>query len=151
MGEPSHSAEVEVQVGVETAVDVMMQNLDQLAESVVGRVDSGDEVLEAVGSGGATVIPSVIVEPHGQEFPSLHESQKQKKKGRGRPPKGLVGSSAALAGLEVEARQPRAASQGVVVLLSEMKLKKKENIAKAKVQEFDAPGSVGGKALLLAQ
>ncbi|KAK8601854.1 hypothetical protein V6N12_051678 [Hibiscus sabdariffa] len=97
-----------------------MQSLDQLAESVVGKVDGERETLGVVGSGGDVEVLEdgaqlALVEPNDQEFPSLYESQKQKKKGRGRPPKGLVGSIAPLGVLEADARQPRVASQGSYV------------------------------------
>ncbi|KAK8612248.1 hypothetical protein V6N13_092367 [Hibiscus sabdariffa] len=79
IGESSHSVEVLVQNRVEADVEVVMQSLDQLAESVVGKVDGEKEALGAIGSGGVVEVREdgaqlAFVEPNDQEFPSLHES-----------------------------------------------------------------------------
>ncbi|KAK8617266.1 hypothetical protein V6N13_080184 [Hibiscus sabdariffa] len=109
---------------VEAAAEQVMQQLDHLVGSVVGKVTNGGEV------------PGAVV-------------SKQKKKGRGRPPK-VTGLTSVLADLEAEVRQPRVVSQGVPRLLNEMK-NKNETLEKSSVSEVADLESVGGNALLIVQ
>ncbi|XP_039025941.1 uncharacterized protein LOC120159418 [Hibiscus syriacus] len=75
------------------------------------------------------------IDPHVGDFPSLQESILQKKKVRGRK-KELVGCSSKLDSLAgggcCDTRKPQAASMGVVVMLNEIRSKKKDMVEKAR-------------------